>query len=120
MKAAQGISSDYRLARFLGVTDNTVANWQHGRRRPDDETAIRLAGLAGLDAGEVVAELYAERAADGPARELWQSIAKRLHTGAAAALACMFITGGPDAGAAVRTDVPSPTVDRGAPVYYVN
>ena len=98
VKSAQGITSDYRLARFLGVSDQTVGNWQHGRRRPDDETALRLAELAGLDPDAVLLGLTAERATDEPARQAWERIAARLaRAGAAMAVACVTVTGTPDA-----------------------
>lgn len=98
VKETQGIGSDYRLARFLKVSDQTVGNWQHGRRRPDDETALRLAELAGLDPDAVLVGLYAERATDEPAKRAWERIAARLaQAGAAAAVVCVAVTGGPDA-----------------------
>lgn len=106
VKAAQGITSDYRLARFLGVTDQTVGNWQHGRRRPDDETAIRLAGLAGLDPDAVLVALYEERATDEASRAAWARIASRLaRAGVAGVVAVLAVTGSPDAPAfASETD----------------
>lgn len=97
VKAAQAIPSDYRLARFLGVTDNTVSNWQHGRRRPDDAMALRLAELAGVDPGAVLAGLAAERATDAGAAAAWRSVAARLASTAAALLVAFGIGGGPDA-----------------------
>lgn len=113
VKASQGITSDYRLARFLGVTDNTVGNWQHGRRRPDDDTAIRLCELAGIDPAPVLAALAAERASTPEARRAWEGIAAKLqHAGLAAAvlsaviLSALFgFDGGPDAGAALLSSV---------------
>lgn len=110
VKAAQGITSDYRLARFLGVTDNTVGNWQHGRSRPDDATAVRLAELAGLDAAEVLASLYAERASTDELRSIWRRLAERAHAAALAALTVilsLWIGGGPDGAAMASTPVAS-------------
>lgn len=105
-KARQGIPSNYRLARVLDVPESTVQRWNTGRGRPDDRYSAKLAELAGLDACEVVASINAERAEDGPMKEMWALMAKRLHGHAhAAALAFMalvlslFVGGGPDAGA---------------------
>lgn len=61
VKAAQGLPSNYALARFLKVTDVTVANWHHGRTCPDDEMGAKLAALAGLDEGFVVASMQSTR-----------------------------------------------------------
>lgn len=89
-KAHSGIPSNYRLARVLDVPETTVQRWNTGRSRPDDEWCAKLAELAGLDAGEVVASIRAERASDPQMRELWQSIADRLHAAGASALAVIL------------------------------
>ena len=90
-KSAQGIPSNYRLARVLDVPETTVARWHTGRGKPDDAFAARLAEMAGLDVGQVVAWIHAERAEPGPVRDLWTGIASRLArtSGAAAAVALM-------------------------------
>lgn len=62
-KLAQGIRSEYRLARVLGVSDNGLYNYRHGRT-PDDERALRLAVLAGLNVPYVLTCMAAERAKD--------------------------------------------------------
>ncbi|WP_290866713.1 hypothetical protein [Aquabacterium sp.] len=66
-KRAQGITSEYRLARVLGVTDSALWNYRHGRT-PDDERALKIAALAGLDARYVLVCLAAERAKDDASR----------------------------------------------------
>lgn len=97
-KRAQGIPSNYRLARVLNVPDKTVQRWNTGTNRPDDEMAARLAEMAGLDAGQVVASIRAERAEPGPMRDMWADVASRLaRAGAAASVACITWTGSPDA-----------------------
>ena len=100
VRAAQGIPSNYRLARLLDVPETTVQRWNTGRNLPDDTMAARLAELAGLDAGTVVASIHAERAPDDGTRALWQSIAQRLqHAGAAvlAVVLSVLFFGTPDA-----------------------
>lgn len=102
VRAAQGIPSNYRLARLIDVPDTTVQRWNTGRNLPDDLMCVRLAELAGLDPSAVVAAIHAERAAAGPERELWTRIAERLQHGAIAAaviLSMGFWGGGPDGGA---------------------
>lgn len=86
VKAAQSIPSNYALARILGVPENTVANWHTGRNLPNDEWAAKLAVMANMDAGHVVACVHAERAQSDDARELWTKIAERLRAAAAVAL----------------------------------
>lgn len=104
VKARNGLSSDAALARALGMTEKTVARWRTGRNWPDDQTAARLAQLAGLDAAAVVAWVHAERASNPGDRELWKTIAERLATPAAMALAvilALWTSGGPDGGASL-------------------
>lgn len=78
-RAHQGIASNYRLAKMLGVGENTVANWQHGRRVPDDEMSVRLADMAGLPAWSVLAAMHAIREPAGsPVRAAWEQAWQRL------------------------------------------
>ncbi|MEO8805861.1 MAG: hypothetical protein ABI433_07255 [Burkholderiaceae bacterium] len=105
-KAKQNIPSNYRLARVLDAPESTVKRWNTGKGQPDDAYAAKLADLAGLDAGAVVASIRAEREASGPLHDLWVGIAKRLETAGLAALAVilsLFVGGGPDAGAMAST-----------------
>ena len=102
VRAAQGIPSNYRLARLLDVPEKTVQRWNTCANAPDDAMALRLAELARLDAAEVLAAMYAQRAADGPMAGVWRSIAERLQGAAVAVLVAvlsLFVGGGPDAGA---------------------
>lgn len=88
VRTRQGLGSNYRLARELGISDKTVQRWNVGANTPDDVTAARLAELAGLDPDSVVASMHAQRAANDQERSLWERIARRLEgVGVAAALA---------------------------------
>lgn len=129
-KARAGLQSDYKLGIALGLTsDSAVTHYRKGRSHPDDKTGRRLADLAGLDEGYVLACLHAERAKDEDSRQAWQRIAKRLEGIAAALLLAVLanlfgVTF--DQGAMAKTPAPSPASQQ-APhasgcgsVYYVN
>lgn len=129
VKTANSIPSNYRLARALDVPENTVQRWSTGRNLPDDTMCARLAAMAGLDAGYVVASVHAERAAAGPLRDLWASMAQRVKdsahgalTVALAVILSLFVGGGPDAGAmaAQVTHANAPSSTENQSVYYVN
>lgn len=107
-KTAQGIPSNYRLARVLGVSDNTLNNWQSGRAAPSDLQAIRLAEMAGIDPAAVLAELAAARAKDDGTRAVWRGLADKLKGGAVAAGVGLFLGVGvtPDGGAMTRAITP--------------
>ena len=77
VKAVQGITSEYRLCRVVGVTDQTLARWRKGLA-PSDEYAAKLAQLAQLDVGLVVASLAAERSKDPTMQAVFSDIARRL------------------------------------------
>lgn len=93
VKARHGITSDYKLAQFLKMTQNSISNYRHGRSRPDDKTLTRLAELGNIDPSAIdvlAAQLQAERATNGDAKLLWQRIAHRLEAGAVSAV-MMFV-----------------------------
>lgn len=121
-KAARGIPSNYRLARALDVPERTVQRWSSGVSRPDDGHAAQLAELAGLDAGEVVASIRAERAEPGQMRDLWASVAARLHSAAMAVFLALFvgIGGGPDAPVSPMTDSPIAAAFERAGLYIMS
>ena len=96
VKRRHAISSDYKLAQFLKMTQHTIANYRHGRSRPDDKTLARLAELGDINPAEIdllAAQLQAERATNEHAKQLWLRIAGRLQAGAAhsAALLVLFV-----------------------------
>lgn len=104
-KTGAAIPSNYRLARVLGVTDNTLTRWQHGRNFPDDAMTVRLAQMGGLDPASVVAAMHAARAQDDAGRDLWSRIADRLASSGAVAGAVILsalVAYSPDASAMAK------------------
>lgn len=89
-KTHSSIHSDYRLAKVMDVTEKTVANWRHGRARPDELSAVKLSNLAGLDPMYAIACIQAERATKPEIKTLWLTLAKRLQTPVAVALSAVF------------------------------
>lgn len=101
-KSASGITSEYRLCRTVGASDQTLRNWRLGRSVPDEKHAATLAEMAGLDVGYVLASMAAERAKDEGLKAAWAGLAKRLE-GIAAALIL-----------AILANLGAVSVDRGA------
>lgn len=124
VRLAQGIPSNYRLARVLGVTDKTVQRWQAGENAPDGPTCERLATMAGLDPDVIVAAMQAHREHAPTERARWERIAQRLQ-GMAAAVACVIlsalITDTPDAWAqdSARAFSKAPTHKAWLPNLYI-
>ncbi len=124
VKSRHGLSSDYKLAKFLKMTPNTIANYRHGRSRPDDKTLARLADLGNIDPMEIdllAAQLQAERATNDDAKLLWQRIAMRLQTGFSHAVTLMILAIVSIAGYAPNAEATALSLDSPAvqSVYYV-
>lgn len=85
-KAHGNIESDYRLAKVLRINQTRLSNYRNGRSLPNVEMIEALCALSGDDAGLIVAQVEAARAADGPVRTMWLSVAKRLAGGATTAI----------------------------------
>jgi transcriptional regulator with XRE-family HTH domain len=101
VKAVQGIKSEYRLCRVVGVADQTLANWRKGKA-PSDEYAAKLAQLAQMDMGLVLASIAAERVKDPTLQAAFSDIARRLQLLDVANLAA-FLGGGDQAKTTMNT-----------------
>lgn len=71
LKKQLGISSDYELAKRLGVTRQSVSNYVNGLRAFDTTTAAKVAELLELDPITVIADAELER---GTNDALWKRI----------------------------------------------
>lgn len=89
-RAHSNIQSDYRLAKTLDVTTHTVANWRHGRSKPDDLSCVKLANLAGLDPIYALSCVQAARATSQDVKTLWSSMASRFQSSGAVACFAVF------------------------------
>lgn len=81
--------NDADIARQCGVSRPTVSRWRSGDRTPDDDEAVKLAELLGIEAGEVLAECGAARAKTPETRRAWERIAARM--AASGITACSLI-----------------------------
>ena len=85
-KAHANLGSDYRLAKVLSINQSALGNYRAGRSWPNDKILTQLCALSGDDVGVVVAQVQAARAADGPVRSMWLSVAARLQGAATTAI----------------------------------
>ncbi len=76
LKARHSLASDYKAAKFLGVTVSGVSLWRRGKATFDDATAIKVGKLLDLDAGYVLACVHAERAKRTEERQARERIAR--------------------------------------------
>lgn len=74
---AQGFTSDYQLAKALGVSTQRLSNYRGvARGRMGDEVAVKIAKLAGVPAARILGELNAEKTKSPDARAVWLRIAQ--------------------------------------------
>lgn len=85
-KVNANLESDYRLAKVLRINQSALSNYRAGRSYPNHEICEALCALSGDDAGVIVAQIEAEKAAEGPVKMMWLGVAKRLAGGAQTAI----------------------------------
>lgn len=71
-------NSDSDIARKIGATRAAVSSWRVGRRAPDDDQAVALAELLGIEPGEILAECGAARAKKPETRKAWERVAAKM------------------------------------------
>lgn len=74
MKQRLQITSDYALAKALGVPKQTISNYANGVRTFDNTMAAKVAEILDVPVMKVIADMELER---GTNDELWKRIARR-------------------------------------------
>jgi transcriptional regulator with XRE-family HTH domain len=87
VKARHQLTSDYQLAKLLGVKQQTISSYRIGRSRLDEEMALRVAAELDLEPAHVLACIAAERTKSERVRKAWQ----RAAAATAAALALVAV-----------------------------
>lgn len=75
VRVARGLTSDYQLARALGITTAAVSQLQAQKAFLGETTALKVAVILGIDPAHVLATVAAERARDGEVKKAWQRAA---------------------------------------------
>jgi hypothetical protein len=75
LSAHLGDASDYRIAKELGVTKQTVSAWRVGKGTMSDATAVHVAELLGENPAYVLAVVHEERTDSPEAQKVWKKIA---------------------------------------------
>jgi transcriptional regulator with XRE-family HTH domain len=75
VKECIDISSDYALAKKLGVTKQTISGYMNGSRVMDDYIAAKVADVLKINPLRVIAEANAEREKDSQKAEFWRKLA---------------------------------------------
>jgi hypothetical protein len=77
VKAAKGLTSDYQLAKLLGFPLSSVSSYRTGRRFFDDEAALTVAEVLGVNPLAVIAAANAERAKTEEQKARWTGLMEK-------------------------------------------
>lgn len=83
IKAQHGFTSDYALAKALGVPQAQVIHYRKGRRAFDAMMAVKVAELLGVEPINVIASAEHERARTDERKQFWRRFAACFLLGAA-------------------------------------
>lgn len=81
IKQRHNISSDYKLALYLGLGAGNIANYRHKRSMPDAKACAKIATALEIDPHVLMVHFEAQRAKDGETRALWENLAMKLQAG---------------------------------------
>lgn len=76
-KKRLGIESDYALAKALNITQQAVSSYRSGRSRIDDDVALTVAEILGVNPMQVIAAANAERAKTPEQRARWTGMMEK-------------------------------------------
>lgn len=77
VKMRRGITSDYALAKVLGISQQAVSSYRAGRSRIDDDVALTVAEVLEIHPMQVIAAANAERAKTPEAKARWESLMEK-------------------------------------------
>jgi transcriptional regulator with XRE-family HTH domain len=76
-KTRANITTDYALAKAMGIDRRIISDWKKGKKHPNNQEAIQLATLAGLEEMKVIASIEFRTANTESKKEFWKSYMER-------------------------------------------
>jgi len=76
-KERLNITSDYALAKALGLSQTGLSNYRTGRSRMDDDVALKVADILHLHPLQVIAAANAERAKTPESKARWMGVMEK-------------------------------------------
>lgn len=77
VKATYGLTSDYKLAKFLGISTASISRLMQKKDFLGDENAIKVANLLKIAPAYVLSCVHFERAKKAEEKAVWQSIIEK-------------------------------------------
>lgn len=81
LRAKLSLSSDYQLAKELGLTRQAVSNYRNGTNHFDDDIAMKVAEILEIHPGRVALDMVRQRAKTPQQKALWTGIAEKFSMG---------------------------------------
>lgn len=81
VKSRLHITSDYAVAKALGVTKQAVSRYMKGTGYFDDYVAIRVAKLLEIEPLQVIADVNLQRAQNAEVRAVWAGLMEKISKG---------------------------------------
>lgn len=78
LKEERGWTSDYRIAKELGIPQTTLSNWRCGNRAPGEAHALAIGEALKISPLMVLAISAVERSEDKAARKAWSAVVAQL------------------------------------------
>lgn len=72
LKAKIGITSDYALAKKLGVNQARISAYRHGKEKPDFYICVKAGIFLNLDPVKIAAEIELEKEKNEERRGFWR------------------------------------------------
>lgn len=88
VKSRYNWTSDYRLAKEMGLSQSRMSNYRCGKSEMDEQLCIQVANLLKLNPAQVLIEITAERTKFPKAAKVLREAAKQM----ASAAASLFLT----------------------------
>ncbi len=86
VRVRHGLPSDYKLAKFLGVSQSSISHYRRGQSMMDEAMCLKIAAALGVEQGEVLVAIAFEREKRAEVKRAWQRVAQRLASVAGAIL----------------------------------
>ena len=95
VRARHGLTSDNKVAAFLGIPRPRISLYRTGTRKLDPDACLKVAKALDLPAEHVFASVQAERAKRTEHRRVWERLAKIAKHGGAAAVVGLAVFASP-------------------------
>lgn len=79
VKKSHGLTSDYQLAKHLGITQAAVTRYRKKQSTMDNYIALKVAETLSVDPMEIIATANMERTKDQVERDAWKTVLSKLH-----------------------------------------